>query len=131
MATKEYKNAHLSALPPNSDFAPMQAIVKEQFEALWAQGIDAIRAIELPEGANRVEGTPMNLDVNNWEIDVSKGAKIKLWSWNKDDGKKDKLLFFVMHSGGWAIGDHKSEESACRFVADRNEAVAVSVEYRL
>ncbi|KAL4882113.1 alpha/beta hydrolase fold-domain-containing protein [Aspergillus karnatakaensis] len=83
--------------------------------------------VQFPYEKHEVAG----VEITHQNITVRDGAEVGLRIYRRDDLDKDALLFFVTHGGGWALGDHDTEEAMNRLVAKRTNAVVVSVNYRL
>ncbi|KAL4926198.1 alpha/beta hydrolase [Aspergillus undulatus] len=69
--------------------------------------------------------------ISHQEIRARDGAELELRIYRDESTGPDAVLFLVTHGGGWALGDHNTEEAMNRLVAKRTNSVVVSVNYRL
>ncbi|KAL4940594.1 hypothetical protein BDV06DRAFT_230256 [Aspergillus oleicola] len=69
--------------------------------------------------------------ISHQSIEARDGVELELRIYKRGDLNSDAVLFFVTHGGGWAMGDHNTEEAMNRLVAKRTNSVVVSVNYRL
>lgn len=74
---------------------------------------------------------PQDLSITHLNVPVEDGTQIQLRIYRSASAPTDALLYLKSHGGGWFTGNHDSEEAENRFVAARNEAVVISVNYRL
>ncbi|KAF2102884.1 hypothetical protein NA57DRAFT_71870 [Rhizodiscina lignyota] len=71
------------------------------------------------------------LTIEDQEIPVRDGAKIGIRIYKPKSVQPQAPLVFVTHGGGWVIGVHGAEETMNKYIAGRNGAVVISVDYRM
>lgn len=77
------------------------------------------------------QDVPLDLDITHQMVPVRDGTEIEIRVYKAKMVPDNALLFFVAHGGGWTVGGHEIEEGMNRFVAGKNKAVVVSVDYRM
>ncbi|KAI9811857.1 MAG: hypothetical protein M1827_005208 [Pycnora praestabilis] len=125
------KYAHYSELDP--DFAPLKAECDKQFDQLWSLPFDQFCQGWLDAPPALPADAPFNLDITHQMVPVRDGSKVEIRLYKPPTWKKDgkHLLHYVAHGGGWVVGNHNVEEGLNRMVCQKNNAVVVSVDYRM
>lgn len=81
----------------------------------------------------RIQVVPWNLHAvamaEIWDEDLGQEMAVRIYRPNGLGHGGPALLYF--HGGGFAIGGVETHDVTCRFIADRNHMIVVSVEYRL
>ncbi|WP_155591026.1 alpha/beta hydrolase [Lysinibacillus cavernae] len=73
---------------------------------------------------------PKLASIENQHITVRDGAQITLRIYTPVIGKKLPVIVYY-HGGGWVYGNLESVDAGCQLLADRAQAIVVSVDYRL
>jgi len=73
----------------------------------------------------------MDLDITHQMVSVADDTKIEVWVYKSKTVTSNALLFLVAHGGGWVVDGHDIKEGMNRYVAAKNNAVVVSVDYRM
>lgn len=111
---------------------------------LWIKGQNGIGTLDLSPEENReinrkelkklgnlIDFPPIKMTrIRNREIEMRDGHKIPIRIYNPSE-KTDLPLIVYYHGGGFVLRDIDSHDRVCRRVAKVNEAVVVSVGYRL
>ncbi|CAK7234688.1 hypothetical protein SBRCBS47491_009033 [Sporothrix bragantina] len=133
------KNAHLSEpdlawLSVAEKHAPLDALSAEIYRLPLAEFRKVpYKPGPLPSNAPQPD---KDLSIRSDTVTVRDGTTIGLRIYEpvtqaNTKGNTRKLLFYNVHGGGWTVGTPETEEAQNRFVAARNGAVVVSVDYRL
>ncbi|KAF2665219.1 lipase esterase family protein [Microthyrium microscopicum] len=122
------KYSHYSDADP--EFAPIQNDVAKMIDEVFALPLDQMRNAFSQPGP-LPEDSPKDVTTKDMEISVRDGSKIGIRIYKRKGLGADALLFLVLHGGGWVIGNHSTEETMNRYVAGLNDAVVVSVDYRM
>lgn len=123
------KYAHLSQIDPA--FAPLQKECDATFKALWSLPMDEFCTAWKTLPPALPEDVPLDLDITRQMVPVRDGTAIEIQVYKAQTVPDHALLFFVAHGGGWTVGGHEIEEGMTRYVAGKNDAVVVSVDYRM
>ncbi|CAK7232066.1 hypothetical protein SCUCBS95973_008136 [Sporothrix curviconia] len=133
MAASRY--AHLSAPDPAwlsvaEKHAPLDALAAEVYRLPLAEFRKVpYRPSPLP---SNVPQPDTDITIRTDSATARDGASIGLRIYAPvGEAKEKRPLFYNIHGGGWAVGTTETEEAQNRFVAARNGAVVVSVDYRL
>lgn len=122
------KYSHYSEIDP--DFEAIKPETDEAMKLLLTLPVDDFRAVfALPPV--RPDDLPMDPKVEDKVFKAQDGTSIPIRVYKAPTVKSAAILFYVMHGGGWTIGDLSTEENMQRYVAGRCEAVVVTVGYRL
>ena len=109
-------------------------IEDEAFAPSDPPAIDLVRDPAIPGSGSDLAGGRGGSDYgSNGDGDAAAdsggGGGIPIRVYRPDtDGPAPVLLFF--HGGGWVLGTLDSVDGVCRHLADRTEAIVVSVDYR-
>ena len=112
----------------------VQDVVKDGVDQLFSLPLEQMKVAfggpQTPKPADMPSDDEVKIE--NIKIPVRDGTKVDLQIYkSKTNNNPKSPLFFVMHGGGWVIGVHGAEEPMNRFIAVRNGAVVVSVDYRM
>ena len=74
--------------------------------------------------------TPALASIEDKKITVRDGAKINVRIYTPI---REKILPIIVyyHGGGWVFGDLESADAGCHLLADKAQAIVVSIDYRL
>jgi acetyl esterase/lipase len=122
------KYGHLSKIDPS--FAPLKEETDKRFNTLWSLPMKEFLAVWLLP-LDLPEDIPKDLNITQREVPVSDGTQIEIQLYKSKTVPPNALLYLKVHGGGWVVGSHGMEEAENRWVAARNNAVVVSVAYRL
>ncbi|KIW49904.1 hypothetical protein PV05_11539 [Exophiala xenobiotica] len=123
-----------AALDADPEFAPLMPDSYTAFETLWSLELDDFKAawVSAPVTLRPEVPTLDEIDVRIERAPVSDGTELEIQIYApKDAGEKALPLMFVMHGGGWVIGNHSIEESMTRSVCVKNQVRVISVLYRM
>ncbi|CAK7205367.1 hypothetical protein SEUCBS139899_008137 [Sporothrix eucalyptigena] len=129
-----YKYAHLSDPAPAwlsvaEKHAPLDTLSSEVYRLPLVEFRKVpYKASPLPSNAPQ---TDKDLCIRTNTVTVRDGTSISLRIYEPLEKKEGRLLFFNVHGGGWMVGTPETEEAQNRFIAMRNDAVVVAVDYRL
>jgi len=123
------KYSHLSKVDPA--FVPLQKECDDNFKVLWSLPMDEFRAAWKNTPPALPQDVSMDLDITHQMVPVADGTKIEVRVYKSKTVTSNALLFLVAHGGGWVVGGHDIEEGMNRYVAAKNNAVVVSVDYRM
>ena len=127
------RDAYREPMPESADKPPLDAILQKVLEAVPFQlttegGPEAARARfrDLPRHPVHQE-----LRAEDRTVDGPGGPiPIRLyWPPEADAGPVPVVMFF--HGGGWVVGGIETHDGLCRQLANKAQAVVVSVDYRL
>ncbi|KAF2020075.1 lipase esterase family protein [Aaosphaeria arxii CBS 175.79] len=106
---------------------------EEKLSYLYDLPIEEFRKIPYrpPPLSVNVPQPGQHLQISERQIRVRDGTKISLRIYRPMMTTGNHVLFFNIHGGGWTVGMPQTEEGQNRLIAARNEAIVVSVNYRL
>lgn len=127
---------YTSLSDPDPAWAPLKAVVDEQFAAFWSIPLDQQAAAYASVPHPLPEGTPMDLEVSYDGVPTRDGETVSVKIYRNPEklkamGKDTAPLVVVAHGGGWVLGNHDVEEGVCRWICKETGAVVVDVDYRL
>lgn len=134
MADKTPRYAHLSEPDPAwLEVAEAHAPLDELAAKMYSLPLNEFRKVPYKPGPLPANAPQPGRDVNirTGEVVVRDGHKIGIRIYEPPVRRNDRLLFFNVHGGGWTVGTPETEEAQNRFIAAGNDAVVVSVDYRL
>ncbi|KAK5297844.1 hypothetical protein LTR99_008247 [Exophiala xenobiotica] len=123
-----------AALDADPEFAPHMADSYPTFDTLWSLELDDFKAawVSAPVTLRPEVPTLDEIDVRVERAPVTDGTEVEIQIYSpKDAGEEVLPLMFVMHGGGWVIGNHSIEESMTRSVCVKNRVRVISVDYRM
>ncbi|KAK5251548.1 hypothetical protein LTR40_011372, partial [Exophiala xenobiotica] len=106
-----------AALDADPEFAPHMADSYPTFDTLWSLELDDFKAawVSAPVTLRPEVPTLDEIDVRVERAPVTDGTEVEIQIYSpKDAGEEVLPLMFVMHGGGWVIGNHSIEESMTR-----------------
>ncbi|KAI9874523.1 MAG: hypothetical protein M1830_009649 [Pleopsidium flavum] len=123
------KYSHLSKMDPA--FTPLQKECDGNFKVLWSLPMNEFRAAWKNTPPALPQDVPLDLDITHQMVPVRDGTKVEIRVYKSKKVPSNALLFLVAHGGGWVVGSHDIEEGMNRYVAAKNNAIVVSVDYRM
>ncbi|KAL4794081.1 alpha/beta hydrolase fold-domain-containing protein [Aspergillus venezuelensis] len=125
-----FRYAHYATPDPEWD---KYKDIESPFAGLESLSLPKMREIlsEMPIPFPYERHEVAGVEISHRQIEARDGAELELRIYKHQDTKHDAVLFFVTHGGGWAMGDHNTEETVNQLVAKRSNSVVVSVNYRL
>ena len=122
------KYSHLSRIDPA--FAPLKDEAARNFNELWKLPMkEFLEAWKVP--GPLPDDIPVDLNISHQKVPVTDGTEIEIRVYKAKDVSPNALLYLKAHGGGWVVGTHDLEEAENRYVSARNNAVVVSVDYRM
>lgn len=78
---------------------------------------------------------PEGLDIEIISRDLGRTIPCRLiypsWRKTKQERRKTKAIGYLIHGGGWVLGDQHSADTLLQFYADAGDLAIISVGYRL
>ena len=74
--------------------------------------------------------TPTLASIKNRKITVRDGAKINVRIYTPNSEKTLPVIVYY-HGGGWVFGNLESADAGCQLLAEKAQAIVVSIDYRL
>ena len=99
---------------------------KKQYYDLTPQEARAVRLVPKWTSPN----SPQLAAIDNKKITVRDGAQINVRIYRPVLNKKLPVIMYY-HGGGWVFGNCDSTDAGCQLLAEKAQAIVVSVDYRL
>ena len=115
---------------------PLDPQARFILDQIAAQGGMELHQLSVPEARKAFEamrlpipGEPVAHVANRTIPGPSGPISVRVYRGTKTASPAPALAYF--HGGGWVIGDLESHDNLCRALANRTQAVVMSVDYRL
>ncbi len=115
---------------------PLDPQARMMLDQIAAQGGMELHQLSVPDARKAFEALRLPIPgeavehVENRAIPGPAGA-VPVRVYRAADAETPAAALVYFHGGGWVIGDLESHDNFCRALANRTQAVVVSVDYRL
>jgi acetyl esterase/lipase len=133
MAVLSGPNQHAWMSQIHPEFRELVPTLDEAFRKIWTfDSIEEFRDHWTVVRSNYSAYIPtQGFEIDHQMIPLPDGVAIEIRIYRPMLNTKGPLpLLFVMHGGGWVVGNHDTEGSMSRAVCVRNQMAVISVDYR-
>ncbi|KAI0136172.1 lipase esterase family protein [Xylariales sp. AK1849] len=124
---------HLSEVNPEwVEVAPEHEKIEKLVDTLYSLPLEEFRKVPYAPPPIPTDAPVPGRDINIREakVVVRDGHNVGIRIYQPLDVGHNHMFFFNIHGGGWTVGTPETEEAQNRFIAAKNQAVVVSVDYR-